>query len=116
VLGSADTVQRALAAGLEPPFLVCGADTVFEQGAIPRFIDASQGADGARASTAPLWAFGPALVPHLSQDRVPYELGNAYARGAEAGLEIRELEVGKTRDLTHPQDLVVENFPYLAER
>jgi NDP-sugar pyrophosphorylase family protein len=38
VLGSADTVQRAIAAGLEPPFLVCGADTVFEPGAIPRFV------------------------------------------------------------------------------
>lgn len=115
VLGSADAVQRALAAGLEPPCLVCGADTVFEQGAIARFVEATAGADGAVAEpSAPLWLLGPRLVEHLCRDREPYELENAFKRGAAAGLEIRRVDVGTTRDLTRPQDLVVENFPYLS--
>ena len=114
VLGSADAVRRALAAGLEPPCLVCGADTVFEPGAIARFVDATAGADGAVADpSAPLWLLGPRLVEHLCRDREPYELENAFKRGAAAGLEIRRVDVGTTRDLTRPQDLVVENFPYL---
>jgi GTP:adenosylcobinamide-phosphate guanylyltransferase len=114
VLGSADAVQRALAAGLEPPVLVCGADTVFEPGAIARFAVAAARADGATAGGAPLWLLGPQLVEYLCLDRPPYELENAYKRGAAAGLEIRSVDVGPTRDLTEPQDLVVENFPYLA--
>jgi GTP:adenosylcobinamide-phosphate guanylyltransferase len=115
VLGSADAVQRALAVGLEAPFLVCGADTVFEQGAIARFAAATAGAGGALADpTAPLWLLGPRLVEYLCLDNAPYELENAFKRGAAAGLEIRRVDVGRTRDLTRPQDLVVENFPYLA--
>jgi CTP:molybdopterin cytidylyltransferase MocA len=115
VLGSADTVQRALAAGLEPPFLVAGADTVFEPGAIARFAEAAAGADGALADpAAPLWMFGPAVVPFLCLDRPPYELANAYEQAREAGLAIRSVSVGKIRDLTQPQDLIEENFPYLG--
>jgi GTP:adenosylcobinamide-phosphate guanylyltransferase len=114
VLGSADTVQRALADGLEPPFLVTGADTVFEAGAVARFVAATAGADGAVCRPdAPLWLVGPRLVEYLCLDDPPYELANAFERGGSAGLEIRTADVGKTRDLTRPQDLVVENFPYL---
>lgn len=116
VLGSADAVQRALAAGLEPPCLVCGADTVFEPGAVGRFAEGAAGADGAVADpAAPLWMLGAAVVTFLCLDNEPYELANAFARAREAGLEIRTLAVGKTRDLTRPEDLVVENFSYLSE-
>jgi GTP:adenosylcobinamide-phosphate guanylyltransferase len=111
VLGSADAVRRA---ALEAPFLACAADTVFEPGAIGRFLAAAAGADGARSTTGPLWLLGPRLVPLLCLDNEPYELENAFKRGAEAGLELRTVDVGPTRDLTRPQDLVVENFPYLA--
>jgi GTP:adenosylcobinamide-phosphate guanylyltransferase len=115
VLGSADAVQRALAAGLDPPFLVCGADTVFEPGDVARFVAGAAGADGATAGeAAPLWLLGPQLVQHLCLDRPPYELENAFKRGVAAGLEVRTVDVGKTRNLTRPQDLVVENFSYLA--
>lgn len=115
VLGSADTVQRALAAGLEPPFLVLGADTVFEPGTIARFVDETSGADGAVCEPdAPLWLVGPRLVQHLCLDEAPYELANAFDRGREAGLELRTVDPGTTRDLTRPQDLVEENFPYLS--
>jgi NDP-sugar pyrophosphorylase family protein len=148
VLGSADTVQRAVAAGLEPPFLVCAADTVFQPGDIRRFAGAVDGWAGGIAvrrepapdpphrvatrvvdgrvvsvldrdpatptSGAPLWAFGPELVPFLCLDRPPHELGLAYERGLEAGLSIAGVDVGTTRDLTHPVDLVRENFPYAS--
>lgn len=116
VLGSADAVQRALDDGLEPPVLVLGADTVFEPGAIARFVAETAGADGAVCEPdAPLWLVGSRLVGHLCQDAEPYELANAFERGREAGLEIRTVDPGTTRDLTRPQDLVQENFPYLPQ-
>jgi glucose-1-phosphate thymidylyltransferase len=45
-LGSADAVRRA---GLEPPYVVVAADTVFSPGDIGRFVEASSGAAGAIA-------------------------------------------------------------------
>jgi NDP-sugar pyrophosphorylase family protein len=148
VLGSADTVQRGIAAGAEPPFLVVAADTVFQPGDVQRFAAAALGAAGALAyryepppdpphrfalrvvdglvvdvldrdpatktSGAPLWAVGAGLVPYLDDlAGPPYELAQAFDRAIAAGLEIKGIEVGKTRDLTHPADLVRANFPYL---
>jgi NDP-sugar pyrophosphorylase family protein len=49
VLGSADAVRRALAAGAEPSLLVTAADTVFSAGDVKRFLEAAQGAAGALA-------------------------------------------------------------------
>jgi len=40
VLGSADAVQRGVAAGAVPPFLVTAADTVYSPGDVGRFADA----------------------------------------------------------------------------
>ena len=97
VLGSADAVQRGVAAGAEPPFLVTAADTVYSPGDVGAFADAFSGrappgrsrcaaSHGGRQpvrirdglveklldddasnplSAAPLWAFGPELVPLL---------------------------------------------------
>jgi NDP-sugar pyrophosphorylase family protein len=148
VLGSADTVQRGIAAGAVPPLLVVAADTVFQPGDVQRFAAAAHGAAGALAyryepppdpphrfgmrvvdglvvnvldrdpatttSGAPLWALGAELVPWLEGlGGPPYELSQAFDRAIAAGLEIKAIEVGKTRDLTHPADLVRENFPYL---
>ncbi|MDX6485323.1 MAG: UDP-N-acetylglucosamine diphosphorylase / glucose-phosphate thymidylyltransferase [Gaiellaceae bacterium] len=63
---------------------------------------------------APLWIFGPALVPYLDGlGGPPYELSHAYRDAIAAGLEIRGVEIGRTRDLTYPVDLIEENFPYL---
>ncbi len=47
VLGSADAVERALAAGAEPPLLVTAADTVYCEGDIGRFVAAARGSAGA---------------------------------------------------------------------
>jgi dTDP-glucose pyrophosphorylase len=153
VLGSADAVRRALGAGLEPPFLVSAADTVYTPGDVGRFAGAyeASGADGALAvrrdpaphaphrqpvrvveglvarvidddpanpfSSAPLWALGPALVPYLDGlSGPPYELADALKAALAAGRRIAGVEIGKTRDLTRPVDVIRENFPYLAGR
>jgi dTDP-glucose pyrophosphorylase len=62
---------------------------------------------------APLWGLGPPVVERLCLDRPPYELGNAYQSAIDAGERVIAIEIGKTRDLTYPLDLVEENFPYL---
>jgi CTP:molybdopterin cytidylyltransferase MocA len=63
---------------------------------------------------APLWALGRAVVPLLEGlPGPPFELAEAVERAVRRGLEIAGIEIGKTRDLTHPVDLVQENFPYL---
>ena len=75
--------------------------------------------DGDPATTpfahASLWAARPELLPFLEHlTGPPYELAEGFQRATDAGLEITAFEVGRTRDLTHPLDLVQENFPYLA--
>jgi NDP-sugar pyrophosphorylase family protein len=65
-------------------------------------------------TSAPLWALGEELVPYLENlPGPPYELKDAYQPAIAAGLTIVGVEIGKTRDLTDPLDLVEENFPYL---
>ena len=148
VLGSADAVQRALAAGAPPPVLVSAADTLYTAGDVGRFAAAftESGAAGAVAirtdpppgpgrgavdhvdgvvrrmrgddpdnpwSAAPLWALGEALVERLGRDKPPYELENAFQSAIDAGETVTAIEIGKTRDLTYPLDLVEENFSYL---
>jgi UDP-N-acetylglucosamine diphosphorylase / glucose-1-phosphate thymidylyltransferase / UDP-N-acetylgalactosamine diphosphorylase / glucosamine-1-phosphate N-acetyltransferase / galactosamine-1-phosphate N-acetyltransferase len=148
VLGSADAVQRALAAGATLPVLVSAADTVYARGDVGRFAERylASKASGAVAvrldpppgpgkqaigrsgdrvvsmrdddpdnpwSGAPLWAIGPAVADRLCRDRAPYELENAFQAGLDAGETVIAVEIGKTRDLTYPLDLVKENFFYL---
>ena len=65
--------------------------------------------------SAPLWALGPELRPFLDDlTGPPFELGVAFEKAIAAGLPIAGLEIGRTRDLTYPIDLVRENFPYLG--
>jgi NDP-sugar pyrophosphorylase family protein len=64
-------------------------------------------------SAAPLWAVGPTIAERLCLDEPPYELGSAFQPAIDAGEVVRAIEIGKTRDLTDPLDLVEENFPYL---
>lgn len=65
--------------------------------------------------SAPLWGLGPGLVPFLDGlSGPPYELADAFVRAIAAGLPIAGIEIGKTRDLTHPEDLVKENVGYLG--
>jgi len=68
-----------------------------------------------RLGSAPMWGLAEALVPFLDGlGGPPYELAEAFAKAIAAGHPIVGVEIGKTRDLTHPVDLVKENFPYLG--
>jgi NDP-sugar pyrophosphorylase family protein len=64
-------------------------------------------------SAAPLWALGPSVAERLCLDNPPYELEHAFQSAIDAGETVIGVEIGKTRDLTYPVDLVEENFPYL---
>jgi NDP-sugar pyrophosphorylase family protein len=142
--GSVDAVQRAVDAGVEPPFLVSAADTVFTSGDTKRFVDAVAGFDGGLAvrrtpppdrshrqpvrieggrvvrvidddpanplGAVPLWWLGAALFPFVDGDA---GLADVLQRAIDDGRAIAALEIGPTRDLTRPQDLVLANFPYL---
>ena len=66
-------------------------------------------------AAAPLWGLGPGIARYL--DRVPgppYEAAEAYQRAIADGLTVTAVEIGPTRDLTYPEDLIERNFPYLA--
>lgn len=67
-------------------------------------------------SGAPLWALRASVAPLLGLDQRPHELGRAFQRAVDEGMTILGIEVGRTRDLTGPVDLVEENFPYLRRR
>jgi bifunctional UDP-N-acetylglucosamine pyrophosphorylase/glucosamine-1-phosphate N-acetyltransferase len=63
---------------------------------------------------APLWFVGPTAHSHLdSLSGPPFELKEAFERARKEGFRIGGIEIGPTRDLTDPFDLVVENFGYL---
>jgi hypothetical protein len=64
-------------------------------------------------SGAPLWGIGPDVAKRLGLDRPPYELEKAFQSAIDDGRTVIAVEIGKTRDLTYPLDLVEENFPYL---
>jgi glucose-1-phosphate thymidylyltransferase len=79
------------------------------------FVDRVQDDDPANPlSGAPLWALGASVAPWLCRDREPFELSNAFQAAVDAGARVAGFEIGKTRDLTDPLDLVEENFAYLA--
>ena len=66
-------------------------------------------------AAAPLWALTRDLVPYLERlPGPPFEAAEAYQRAIDDGLGVAAIEIGSTRDLTFPVDLVRENFPYLA--
>jgi N-acetyl-alpha-D-muramate 1-phosphate uridylyltransferase len=141
--GSADAVRRAVEAGAEPPLLVSAADTVFRAGDVGRMVSSwrgeAAGALGVRPSAdpertpvrvedgrvvalgqgegltgAPLWILGEDLSTRLDGLRgPPFELADAFRDALAAGKAIRAVQLGTTRDLTRPEDVVTENFPYL---
>jgi hypothetical protein len=65
-------------------------------------------------TAAPLWFLAESVLPRLEDvPGPPFELAVAFRGEGGAGFEVLGLEVGPTRDLTRPEDVVVENFPYL---
>jgi glucose-1-phosphate thymidylyltransferase len=121
--GSADAVSRAVDAGAQPPLVVSAADTLFSAGDVGRFAALFETSEAAGAiavrrrgprRAAPLWGIGAELEPALGElPEPPFELLEVLRRALHAGLKVVAIEVGRTRDLTHPLDLVIQNFPYL---
>jgi hypothetical protein len=67
-------------------------------------------------ASAPLWRLGEDFDPTLLDDLggPPYELSEAFQRLVDGGQTVLGIEIGPTRDLTHPGDIVATNFPYFA--
>jgi NDP-sugar pyrophosphorylase family protein len=65
-------------------------------------------------AAAPLWRLGEDFDPPLldTLGGPPFELAEAFQRLIDAGEVVRGVEIGPTRDLTYPLDLVEENVPY----
>jgi glucose-1-phosphate thymidylyltransferase len=65
---------------------------------------------------APLWMLGRELHERVlgRPGKPPYELSTAFQLAVDAGNEVLAIEIGPTRDLTDPLDLMEENFPYLG--
>jgi len=115
-LGSADAVRRALDAGARPPILVTVADTVFVPGALQRFAEDFVRSGAAAGMGPPAWALTEEAVSFLDDlPGPPHELLVAFRRMRESGLHVQTVEIGPTRNLTTPADLVRENFVYLEE-
>jgi glucose-1-phosphate thymidylyltransferase len=64
---------------------------------------------------APLWVVGPEVAAGLDPlpGSVPFELATVFQLAIDSGAAVAGIEIGATRDLTSPLDLVRENFPYL---
>lgn len=144
-LGSADAVRCAFEAGVRPPLLVLAADTVFASGDLSRLAQLPKGttaALGVRPSidsektpvtvrnglvtgigegegelrAAPLWILGEEIVASLRElSGPPFELAAALRKAISDGKEVVAVELGPTRDLTRPEDVVSHNFPYLSK-
>jgi glucose-1-phosphate thymidylyltransferase len=69
-----------------------------------------------RLASAALWGLGAEVARKLALvPGPPYELADAYQRAIDAGARVAAVEIGPTRDLTRPLDLIRENFPYLSK-
>jgi glucose-1-phosphate thymidylyltransferase len=78
-----------------------------------RVVRVNDSRPGNALAAAPLWGLGPAAAGHLRIDTPPYELASSYQRAIDEGATVAAVEIGPTRDLTYPLDLVMRNFPYL---
>jgi dTDP-glucose pyrophosphorylase len=83
-----------------------------EQGHVVRVVDDDP---HCMLTSAPLWGLGDQVLPFFDTlPGPPFELSAAYQRAVDAGVEVRLVVIPGTRDLTHAEDLVRENFPYLT--
>ena len=102
----------AMAYRLDPPPAPGKPPVKVVDGAIERIIDDDPSNP---RSSAPLWVLGPPVAAFLEDlPGPPYELAEAFQRAIDSGITIAGIEIGRTRDLTYPLDLVRENFPYLG--
>ena len=67
-----------------------------------------------RLTAAPLWFLNEVLTRALAElPGPPYELVRAFQDVLARNGRIVAVELGRTRDLTRPEDVVTKNFPYL---
>jgi NDP-sugar pyrophosphorylase family protein len=67
-------------------------------------------------TAAPLWYVGERVGRRVLPlpGHAPFELGDVFQRAIDDGAVVSAIQIGRTRDLTSPADLVRENFPYLT--
>jgi NDP-sugar pyrophosphorylase family protein len=82
-------------------------------GAVVRFEEPTPGADW---TAAPIFALGSRVASFLDPlpGNAPYELVDVFQLAVDAGVRVSAIQIGRTRDITSPVDLVRENFAYLA--
>jgi len=70
---------------------------------------------GAAWTAAPVLALGPRVAGYLDPlpGEPPHELTDVFQLAIDAGAAVSAIQIGRTRDITSPVDLVRENFPYL---
>jgi NDP-sugar pyrophosphorylase family protein len=75
------------------------------------------GASGPEHTAAPLWFLGEEISAALAEvPGPPFEIAKAVQDALAAGKEILALDMGPTRDLTRPADVIRHNFPYLLRQ
>jgi choline kinase len=75
---------------------------------------AGLGGEATDYTAAPLWLLGEELAAALADvPGPPFEIASAVEGAIAAGSEILAIELGPTRDVTRPADVVLNNFPYL---
>ena len=81
-------------------------------GRVVRFMEPTPGGDW---TAAPIFALGPRVAAFLEPlpGRPPHELVDVFQPAIDAGATVSGIEIGRTRDLTSPVDLVRENVAYL---
>jgi UDP-N-acetylglucosamine diphosphorylase / glucose-1-phosphate thymidylyltransferase / UDP-N-acetylgalactosamine diphosphorylase / glucosamine-1-phosphate N-acetyltransferase / galactosamine-1-phosphate N-acetyltransferase len=80
-----------------------------------RVVELGGAPGGGSLAAAPLWFVGESLGDRLAElPGPPFELAEALRHAIGAGEPVAALEIGPTRDLTRPADLVTRNFPYLG--
>lgn len=78
-------------------------------------VEADDRVGARKLAAAPLWFLDDRFADRLEGlPGPPYELAEAGRRLLEAGETMLALELGPTRDLTHPEDVARHNFPYLG--
>jgi hypothetical protein len=66
-------------------------------------------------TAAPIMALGARVARFLDPlpGKPPYELSDVFQLAIDDGAVVSAIQIGRTRDITSPVDLVRENFPYL---
>jgi NDP-sugar pyrophosphorylase family protein len=104
----------AIAVRHEPPAGAAGRQAVRVEGGLVTRVPDDDPAN--KLASAALWGLGAEVARELSQvPGPPYELAEAFQRAIDAGVRVAAVEIGPTRDLTRPLDLIRENFPYLSK-